>query len=196
MAKTIARQQTIPMFTEVTWQDGTLPLEDAVQHWPQQMKACSDRPDFTSLLGGISVLISTQWDILLCTLKRSHCIGPCSAKLRVHMEVSPVRDIVPPKNGLPKSEMTTSESPEANIYTAEGHRVATTTQAGITDLMQLHHATAPEMLQGKAALQDTISLYNRHRVTRTDTEKQATEKLSHRWRLCPQSLSTSLQHTL
>jgi hypothetical protein len=55
--------------------------------------------------------------------------------------------------------------------------------------MQLHHATAPEMVPGEAALQDMIALYHRSRVKRTDNEKQMTEMSSHRWRLCPQLLT-------
>jgi ribonuclease HI len=177
-------------FADVTWQDSTLSLEDAVRYWPQQVKAYFDRPDVASIPGGIPGLISTQWNVDLRAPKRSHCIGHCDANVRVHPEeVNPDRDIVPPDDGLPKVELTTSEPPEANIYTGSGHYVATTCQTGITDLMKLHQATAPETPSGEAALQDIITLYNRNRVKRTDNEKQMIEMSSHRWRLCPQLLS-------
>ncbi len=148
--------------------------------WPQQVKAYFDRPGVASIQGGIPGSISTQWNVDLRAPKRSHCIGHCDANVRVHPEeVNPDRDIVPPDDGLPKVELTTSEPPEANIYTGSGHYVATTTQACITDLMQLPHATAPDTLPGEAALQDTITLCNRNRIKRIDNEKQAIEMSSY-----------------
>jgi hypothetical protein len=139
---------------------------------------------------GIPGLIPTQWNIDLRAPRRSHCIGACDANVRVHPEeVNSDRGIVPPNDGLPKVELTLSDTPEAHIHTGKGRYVATTTQDGITNLMQLHGTTAADTLSSEAALQDTILLLNRNRVKRTDSAKQAIEMSSHRWRLCPRLLS-------
>jgi ribonuclease HI len=173
-------------FADVTWQNSTVPLEEAVRYWSQQVKAYFDRPDVASLPGGVPGLISTQWNTDLRAPKRSHCIGHCDANVRVHPEeVNPDRDILPPDDGLPKVELTKHDAAEAHIYTGTGKHVATTTQAVFTDLLQQHKATASEPLPWDTASQDTILLFKRNRVKQTDDERQAIDMSPHRWRMCP-----------
>jgi hypothetical protein len=96
---------------------------------------------------------------------------------------------LPAEDGLPRVEITASDAPEAHIYTGAGHYIATTTQAGMTDLMQLHSAAAGMKPSCEPALQDIVSLYIRNRVKQLDNEKQVIEVSSHRWQVCPQLLS-------